>query len=233
MKTSKLLIACLAAVSITAFISQNVGSQELRSTRKMPLQEQVMPLINSGYLPLDKEVLSSTLSQPQYVPGEVIIKLKEAESTESLFTQKYSQRKVAHDARLSQLKAKYNLKDERPVFKGLHNQLKAKDISQNKALEKVKAKFPNKVKRAPKDAKTPDLFPIYVLKTNEDVLTACEKLKQDPDIEYAQPNYVYQLYAEPLPNEPYIPNDYYLEDDQNPGFWREGSWNKPIQTFGA
>ncbi|UCD29791.1 MAG: S8 family serine peptidase, partial [Planctomycetota bacterium] len=59
-----------------------------------------------------------------------------------------------------------------------------------------------------------------------DVLQVVAQLKKRPDVEYAQPNYLNRLYATPLPNVFYIPNDFYVEDDQIPGYWREASWGQ-------
>ena len=68
---------------------------------------------------------------PRYIPGEVIIKLKEQQTPQTLFNQRYSQRKRVHKAILSRLKAEHKLKEEKPVFEGLHKQLKAKNLTQN------------------------------------------------------------------------------------------------------
>jgi len=59
-----------------------------------------------------------------------------------------------------------------------------------------------------------------------DAQEAIARLKRDPDVEYAQENYLNQLQGVPLPVASYIPNDYYLADDLKPGFWREGSWGQ-------
>jgi thermitase len=59
-----------------------------------------------------------------------------------------------------------------------------------------------------------------------DAQEAIARLKKNPDVEYAQENYRNQLHGVPLPAVSYIPNDYYLADDLNPGFWREQSWTQ-------
>lgn len=53
--------------------------------------------------------------KPEYAPGEVIIKLKEKESPQLAYTQSYSERAASQEDTLSNIKAKYNLRDEKPV----------------------------------------------------------------------------------------------------------------------
>jgi len=59
-----------------------------------------------------------------------------------------------------------------------------------------------------------------------DVQQVVARLRQSPDVEYAQPNFLNQLHAVPLPSVPYVPNDTYVGDDLNPGYWRQGSWGQ-------
>ncbi|MFC1645646.1 S8 family serine peptidase [Candidatus Omnitrophota bacterium] len=126
---------------------------------------------------------------PQYAPGQVIIKLKEKEDNAELLNQTYSTRRAKHKRIISRLKHKYRLKpEERPVFKRLHKRLKKHNSSQSSLNQS-----PNN--------KQKDLLPIYVLETEEDVLDACEKLNRDPEVEYAQPNYLNELHS--IPDDPY------------------------------
>ncbi|MBI2097867.1 MAG: S8 family serine peptidase [Candidatus Vogelbacteria bacterium] len=97
---------------------------------------------------------------------------------------------------LVRLKKSYRLSDERPVFQDLHRELKAKSFS------------PNQI----------DLFPIYVLKTTGDVLSLAEELKRDPDVEYAEPNY--------LALTSYRPNDpLYSQQWAHQNTHAESGWN--------
>jgi len=135
----------------------------------------------------------------QYVPGEVIIKLKEREKPKHLFKQRYFKRKVKNKSILSRLKHRYELKNARPVFETWHSRLKAKNLSARELQAKTRAKFPQRKK--PKEIKQVDLFPVYIVNTDEDVLAICAKLNEDPDIEYAEPNYIMELCM--VPNDPY------------------------------
>lgn len=135
--------------------------------------------------------------EPEYAPNEVIVKLKQKQSPSTLYSMNYSQRASIDTDTLSSIKAKYDLKDEKPVFNSLHQQLKARNISQAQ-LEKKNAL--SKAASMP-PTQFVDLLPIYILKTDQSVLEVCNKLKQDPDIEYAQPNHIMKPCM--VPNDPY------------------------------
>jgi len=130
-----------------------------------------------------------------YAPGEVIVKLREKEDPELLFKRKYIERKTKLADALLRLRTKYNLRDEIPVFETLHKELEVENLTLKQLEEKVRAKFPRR--RIPKERKPVDLLPLYLLKTDEDVLATCAKLKQDPEVEYAQPNYIYNVIGPP------------------------------------
>ena len=89
---------------------------------------------------------------PPYVPGQVVVKLKEKSSRQVLAGESYSDRLDRQNQTLSVLKARYKLRAERPVFRGLHKRLKTK----NKAI-----------------GQSPDLFGIYLLETDSGVLSVC------------------------------------------------------------
>ncbi|MFA4982529.1 MAG: S8 family serine peptidase [Candidatus Omnitrophota bacterium] len=137
----------------------------------------------------DPSQKSSLTEKQKYAPGEVIVKIREDARPEILHAKANSERIADHKNTLSGIKSKYGLKDEKPVFKGLHNKLKAKDLS---AL------------------KTADLLSTYVLMTDKDVLSVCEELKRDPNIEYAEPNYIARIQM--VPNDPY--------------YYSSGSWGQ-------
>jgi len=124
---------------------------------------------------------------PEYAPGEVIIKLKAKDGLRLLSEMSYSERAAEDTSTLSRLKSKYSLRDEKPVFKGLHNRLKA----QNAGHEAVRVQT----------STTVDLLPIYVVRTDADVLEACAELNKDPDVEYAEPNYIMKVQM--VPDDPY------------------------------
>jgi thermitase len=133
-----------------------------------------------------------------YAPGEVIVKLREKETSQLLFRQEYSERKTKLADTLLRLKAKYNLRDEIPVFETLHKELEVENFTLQELEEKFRAKFPRR--SFPKKRKPVDLLPIYLLKTDRDVLELCAELNQDPEVEYAQLNYIMKIVD--APNDP-------------------------------
>jgi len=159
--------------------------------------------------------------QAEYAPGQIIVKLREGKDAKTLFTQSYSARAKAQNTVLSKLKSKYNLKSEKPVFQSLHKQLKARNLSLEK-FETNQLKSASLINKNPKNAKTPDLLPIYTLKTDQDVLATCAELKKDPNIEYAEPNYIMKVQM--------VPNDHYYSTNGSWGQSYDDLWGlKKIQ----
>jgi len=106
------------------------------------------PVKNHNLLPGE----NSEKEKPQYVQGEVIVKLKEKEDIKTLSTMRYSKRVRKHKFLLSKLKTKHNLKNERPVFRHLHKKLKSGNLSLEESELQIEAKFPKR-KSNSKDAK--------------------------------------------------------------------------------
>jgi len=164
-----------------------LNSEDSNSAKILNIKEASVPS-------LQKEEYRET---SQYAPGEVIVKLRT--DSHDFYTQSYSQRKAKDGSVLTGLKSKYNLRDEEPVFKGLHKQLESGDFSLQEQQVKTAAKFPKRAR--PEDAEKVDLLPIYVLKTDGDVLEACTELNKDPGVEYAEPNYIMEVQM--VPDDPY------------------------------
>jgi subtilisin family serine protease/PKD repeat protein len=142
--------------------------------------------------------------EPEHASNEVIVKLKHKESPKMLYSMSYSQRSSMDTAILDNLKTKYRLTDERPVFKILHDRLKSANISQMQLDAKNSIKISNRLQLSsvPEQAnQTVDLLPIYVLRTDENPQEISNKLKQDSGIEYAEPNYIRKVQI--IPNDPY------------------------------
>jgi len=146
----------------------------------------------------------------QYAPGQIIIKLKEKETPQLLSTQSYSARKSTQGHIISALKRKYNLRDERPVFKQLHARLNTYNMS----LQQLRAQRRSRLQKArrlkTKASHDVDLLPIYTMKTDRNVIDLCEELKQDPDIEYAEPDYIVSIDYDP--NDPLFEKQWALDN---------------------
>jgi subtilisin family serine protease len=124
-----------------------------------------------------------------YVQGDVIVKLKNvpAGGIQALSQEAAAQR---HQATLQRLQARYGLKDQGLVFRSLPG---ARSRDGASALQ---------TRRTP----PLDRQRYYLLKTQQNVAALCAELSADPDVEYAQPNYIYHTCA--VPNDPKYPDQY-------------------------
>ena len=108
---------------------------------------------------------------------------------------------------LTQLNAKYKVNQIKPIIKNFRtSQLKLK------SLREEKSKFPSKkhkhilerLKRAPKTTKVPDLGGIYKIRLEcgpwETVEDALEEYRNNPSVEYAELNHI--ISASSIPNDP-------------------------------
>ncbi|MBN2475980.1 MAG: S8 family serine peptidase [Pirellulales bacterium] len=150
-----------------------------------------------------------------YAQGEIIVRLKETVSPQDLRKQTYRQRKASHADILCRLEAQYGLCGATPVFGSLHTQMAAKNLTLAQGYAETESQLPEE--KQPPDGRPVDLFPIYVVRTPQDVMAACALLRQDPDVAYAEPNYLRQTFDAALPN------DYFVSDG---GQWRQGSWGQ-------
>ncbi|HJQ84944.1 MAG TPA: S8 family serine peptidase, partial [Candidatus Binatia bacterium] len=98
-------------------------------------------------------------------------------------------------------------------------------------VDSVKRRYPQRTRRA-SGAAVPDLSHVYVfeLARDADVLAAARAYASDRHVEYATPDWIFTADATPLPSG-VIPDDPFLEDPANPGYWREGSWGQPVQDL--
>ena len=175
---------------------------------------------------------------PQYVPGELIVKIKEDKSLEDI----------------QGLNAKYKIIAQERVFKGLPDhkeELKKlrKDLAQLGAehekwywqtdkesreykgylakIEKEKEALKKQIKtqeellakqeaeegQFPEGQRPPRLDSIYLLKTEGrdiDIEIMAQKYSQNPNVEYAEPNYIAKVEAYPET----LPNDFFLDPEQ-------------------
>lgn len=116
-----------------------------------------------------------------YVPGEVIVKLRNGQAGGAKLLSLPGA--AGHKTTLLRLQAVYGLSDESPVFKGAHSRNLTLDVRDSS-----------------------ELLRFYLLKTDRNVSSVCADLRNDPDIEYAQPNYIYEQFVEP--DDPEFPDQY-------------------------
>lgn len=114
-----------------------------------------------------------------YMPGEVLIKLKDG-STTNVSTQ------IEVRQTLSRLRGKYGLRN-----------------ADRTTTQDTVVSIDNRR--------------VYRFVVSENIPRLCEKLRNDPNVEFAQPNYCYQLHA--VPNDPMYPYQYAHELTQMESAW--------------
>ena len=92
--------------------------------------------------------------------------------------------------------------------------------------ERARQRFAKRAARAPRDQELPDLENIFVfeLAGSTDILHAIAELAAQPDVVYAEPNFLYHVMEVLLPDEPFIPDDRYLSEDGV--HFSEGAWGQ-------
>lgn len=145
--------------------------------------------------------------KPTYVPGQVIVRLKDRQvGGIGLFSQP-GPTAGTDQAILLRLQAEYGLSNEGPVFEGARRRLQYQNIIDSQAQGQMRmassAGPAAAVERRTTDAK---LSRFYLLNTDRNVQGVCAELGADPDVEFAQPNYIYERCAEP--NDPEFPDQY-------------------------
>ena len=179
----------------------------MKCIRKIP-EETVflsflLPLVIAVLAPAATHQSVHTTS-PQYVPNEIIVKFHEtiANTLEKQleFNTSASGLKLSRD--LDELNTRYQAKRIKPLFKNfkarrqhLKNLLKKDDA----LLSKKEKHILRRLKRAPKGAKVPGLERIYKLEVEQgqSLQEIVAAYNSDPDVEYAELNYIVSICAEP------------------------------------
>ncbi|MBN2182432.1 MAG: S8 family serine peptidase [Sedimentisphaerales bacterium] len=146
-------------------------------------EKELSPRLQKFTALMDPNTEHSPASGPGYMPGEVIIKLR-ADQTGGISLSSASNPAARDKAALLRLQAKYGLQEEGPVFKGARRRLERQGTAVSASASMRRSR-------------NLDLSRFYLLKTEENVRAICSRLQNDPDIEYAQPNYIYKRCAEP------------------------------------
>ncbi|MHC4497131.1 MAG: S8 family serine peptidase, partial [Planctomycetota bacterium] len=138
--------------------------------------------------------------KPTYVPGEVIVKLRDGQTDGAgLFSLSAG---TGHQAALLRLQADYGLINEGPVFDGAHQRLKP----QAKTPGKIGISSLGRPKATDEQSTDAGLPAFYLLRTDRDVPRVCAELQGDPAVEYVQPNYIYERCGDP--NDPEFADQY-------------------------
>jgi len=156
---------------------------------------------------------------PQYVPDEIIVKFTKpvADILEKEHVQKKKPaRQLKLNSSLDKLNKKYMVKNFTQIFKSFKKN-RQKILSLNKKnksqLTAKEIHLLKRLQRAPKNARIPDLDRIYKidLEEGQSVEEAVSEYKQDPNVEYAEPNYIFSI-NNTEPNDPLYPLQWSLNN---------------------
>jgi len=187
-----IFIGFIAVIVIVTIVSSGISS-----ARPSPKKDDINTTA-------DKTSRSPAGPKLNYVPGQVIVKLKDRQTDRTgLLSQ---QDTTGHQAALLRLQADYGLSIEGPVFDGAHRRLKYEKSSPDQTSRKIGILSSAGQKKTAGQSTASELLKFYLLNTDEDVPGVCAELRSDPDVEYAQPNYIYRICGDP--NDPEFPDQY-------------------------
>ncbi len=179
-------------------------------------------LISNIELPLGnaEDHSARTPKKHRFVPGEILVKFKEDADigaiAEELSRRKEPFRTVTKTSTLDILNTRFRVKRVERLFKSkerrnlngqILNQETAGEIRESakkrffKKIDSARQKYPKRSNRIPEGVGIPYLDHIYRVEFEEevDVVEASRAYAEDPDVEYAEPNYLAYM--------SYIPSD--------------------------
>lgn len=155
--------------------------------------------------------LEAVPEQPVYKPGEVIVKFKQpvADSLEEQIGKGKAVGTLKLSPSLEKISRKYNVKKIKPIiknFKAKRQRMQDLVRKDKTTLTKREKHLLRRLKRAPKGAKVPDLGRIYKieLEPGQSAVQAAAEYTDDPDVEYAELNYIFSI-CSTEPNDPCYP----------------------------
>jgi len=167
-----------------------------------------------GVAPVGSSAERSTF-RPSYVAGEVIIQLRDVPSgaIQILSEDAALQRDQASLLRLQSL---YGVASARPVFKRVHEQWRQGRSQGSLSIASA----------SEQDGRSRSLLRFYVLKTERSVPAVCARLRADPAVEHAQPNYIYHPCR--TPNDPDFPDQYAHQLIQMEDAWEISTGSRDV-----
>jgi subtilisin family serine protease len=159
-------------------------------------------LIADNSIPGHEQVAQSNLKRSvnaEFVPDKLIVKFKP--SVEQDMTVAIASNSITESS-ISYLNNKYKVNKATPLFKkrlGITSSRASKIF--HDIVEQAKTRTPEKARQIPKKS-GPDLSNIYLLEVEKgmDILEATEEYSHDPNVEYAEPDYI--VYTSSTPNDP-------------------------------
>ena len=190
-KAIGIAFAVIIAVSVFTSIAIPLSATEQNKVGIGSVLEKNQVEHDIEKFPLDEYILSTISEEPEFVPGEVIIKFK----------------------------PRVSLNISMPTDEIATMGIKSIDILNKRysvtSLEKV-----FKTAKKPAAKEIPALTNIYIhtLPKDADILSIVEEYQKDPNIEYAEPNYI--RYTCVMPNDPY-----YLQQWTHQNMQSEQAWD--------
>jgi subtilisin family serine protease len=159
--------------------------------------------------------------RPAYKPGEVLVKFKQsaADSLEKQLANGKGAGRLKLSHSLDNISQKYKVKNVKPViknFKAKRQRIKNLSKKDKATLTKREKHLLRRLKRAPKGAKVPDLGRIYKIELGpgQSAPLAAAEYSRDPDVEYAELNYIVSICT--TPNDPNYPEQWSLNNTGQP-----------------
>lgn len=204
---------------------QQIAPALVRGMASEPQEQKGLQRVSQPHRGTEAKHLPST-----YAKGQLIVKYKDSvtECVHCLLAagRPFQQATTDHSDSLDKLHAKYQVQSAQPIFRSkleetrldTSSQAKLKEYHQAK-LQAVKTKFSKRTQRIPQGALLPDLSHVYLLQVTEqtEIQDTVAAFRQDPHVEYAQPNYRHQIQ--------FVPNDPYYSSS--------GSWGQPYDDLWA
>jgi parallel beta-helix repeat protein len=195
----------------------------------------VIPLVITVLVPAATHQ-SGQVTRPQYLPNEIIVKfhMAIADTLEEQLEFNTSASGLRLSRSLDELNARYRVKKIEPLFKNFKKkrQQLIDLLKKDKTLLSKKEKhLLRRLKRATKVAKVPDLSNIYKIQLELEHRLSLKEVvaayNNDPDVEYAELNYIVSINA--TPNDPLYPIQWPLN---NIGqiYPESGQYNTPPGT---
>jgi len=164
--------------------------------------------------------------KPRYAAGEVIVKLRDEAGGSGVLLQSETILQD-HQATLARLQARHDVRKQRAVFGRVHRAT----VNQNQSRGRKGGRLG--LASTPEQTSGRDLLGFYVLGTERDVLSVCAELEADPQVEMAQPNYIYDICR--TPNDPDFPDQYAHQLIQMENAWdiSTGSHDVVVAVLGT
>ncbi len=168
------------------------------------------------------ELAPAPQPKPKYAPGVLIVKFKEpvAEELKDALVRGEPLHTVSASKSLDSLNAECGVKNMRMLFRGFEVRDASGGVSRiegmQEHMERIRAKFPARVP-PPGPVDVPDMTTFFRLEIDGemDVMQAVTEYQADPDVEHAQPNYLYEFFWDP--------DDHYYNGW---GTWDQDYWDQ-------